>query len=70
MALALLTLEAAGNHAPRDAIDRGIAYLLDRQQPDGRWVGGYFKSIVVPDADKKEDVFATSGVMALSQSRR
>jgi prenyltransferase beta subunit len=67
-ALALLTLEAAGDKAPRDVIDRGIAYLLERQQPDGRWVGGYFKSVVVADSDKKEDVYATSrAALALSQ---
>ncbi len=66
-ALALLTLEAAGDKAPRDVIDRGIAYLLERQQPDGRWVGGYFKSVVVTDPDKKEDVYATSrAALALS----
>lgn len=69
-ALALLTLEAAGDQAPRDVIDRGIAYLLERQQPDGRWVGGYFKSIVVPDTDKKEDVYVTSlAALALAQRR-
>ena len=67
-ALALLTLEAAGDKAPRDVIDRGIAYLLRRQQPDGRWVGGYFKSATVVDPDKKEDVYATSrAALALSQ---
>jgi squalene cyclase len=65
-ALALLTLQAAGDAAPREPIDRGIAYLLRRQQADGRWVGGHFKSIVVPDAEKKEDVYVTSlAVMAL-----
>jgi squalene cyclase len=70
-ALAVLTLQAAGDQAPRDVIDRGIAYLLARQQPDGGWVGGYFKSIVVPDPDKKEDVYATSlAVVTLSQSLR
>jgi squalene cyclase len=70
-ALALLTLEAAGDRAPREVIDRGIAYLLERQQPEGRWVGGYFKSIVVPDTDKKEDVYVTSlAVLALSERRR
>ena len=58
-ALALLTLQA-GAGAPRDAIERGIAYLLERQQADGRWVGGYFKSVVVVDSEKKEDVYATS----------
>jgi squalene cyclase len=70
-ALALLTLEAAGDQAPRDAIDRGIAYLLERQRPEGRWVGGYFKSIVVADTEKKEDVYVTSlAVLALSERRR
>jgi squalene cyclase len=70
-ALALLTLQAAGAEAPRDVIDRGIAYLLGRQQPEGRWVGGYFKSTVVPDTEKKEDVYVTSlAVLALSQRRR
>ncbi len=69
-ALALLTLEAGGDHAPRKAVKRGIAYLLKRQQPDGRWVGGYFKSVLVPDVEKKEDVYATSlAVMALSYRR-
>jgi hypothetical protein len=67
-ALALLTLEAAGDNAPRDAIDRGIASLLERPQPDGRWIGGYFKSVVITDSDKKEDVYATSrAALALSQ---
>ena len=68
-ALALLTLEAAGDSASRPAIGRGIAYLLSRQQPDGRWVGGHFKSVVVADSEKKEDVYVTSlAVVALSES--
>src|SRR5262249_55706010 len=46
--LALLTLQAAGDRAPRDVLERGIGYLLGRQQPDGRWIGGHFKSVVVP----------------------
>ena len=69
-ALALLTLLAAGEQAPREAIDRGISYLLERQQPAGHWIGGYFKSIVVRDAEKKEDVYVTSlAVMALAERR-
>jgi prenyltransferase beta subunit len=69
-ALALLTLQAAGDQAPRDVINRGITYLLDRQQADGRWVGGHFKSIVVVDTEKKEDVYATSlAAVVLSQTR-
>ena len=69
-ALALLTLETVGDRAPRDVIDRGIAYLLGRQQPDGRWVGGYFQSVLPNlDSGKKEDVYATSlAVLALSQN--
>ena len=68
-ALALLTLEAARDAASRRAIDRGIAYLLSRQQADGRWVGGHFKSVVVADSEKKEDVYVTSlAVLALSQA--
>ena len=68
-ALALLTLQAAGDNAPRRAIDRGIAYLLDRQQRDGRWIGGHFKSVVVLDSEKREDVYVTSlAVIAISQS--
>jgi squalene cyclase len=69
-ALALLTLEAAGDKAPRATIDRGIAYLLGRQQADGRWIGGYFKSILPNfDTEKKEDVYVTALiVLALSQS--
>jgi hypothetical protein len=67
-ALALLTLQAAGDKAPSDVVDRGISYLLEHQQADGRWIGGYFKSTVVADADKKEDVYATSrAVLVLSQ---
>ena len=68
-ALALLTLQAAGDRAPRDVIDRGIAYLLGQQQPDGRWIGGYFKSVVMADSEKKEDVYVTSlAIVALTQS--
>ena len=68
-ALALLTLEAAGDKASQPAIDRGLAYLLRRQQPDGRWIGGHFKSIVVVDSEKKEDVYATArAVLALAQT--
>ena len=68
-ALALQTLQAAGDRAPRQAIDRGIAFLLARQQPDGRWIGGHFKSIVVPDAEKKEDVYVSSlAVVVVAQS--
>jgi squalene cyclase len=68
--LALLTLEAAGDRAPREVIERGVAYLLGRQQPDGRWIGGYFKS-VLPDFDteKKEDVYVTAlAILVLSKS--
>jgi squalene cyclase len=68
-ALALLTLEAAGDAASRPAIDLGIAYLLSRQQADGRWIGGHFKSVVVDDSEKKEDVYVTSlAVVALLQN--
>jgi Squalene-hopene cyclase C-terminal domain/Prenyltransferase and squalene oxidase repeat len=68
-ALALLTLEASGDATSRDAIGRGIAWLLSRQQPDGRWNGGYFKSIVVVDSEKKEDVYVTAlAVVALAQA--
>ena len=68
-ALALQTLQAAGDRAPRASIDRGIAFLLGRQQRDGRWIGGHFKSIVVPDSEKKEDVYVTSlAVVVLTQS--
>jgi hypothetical protein len=67
-ALALLTLQAAGDKAPRDVFDRGIAYLLRRQQPDGRWIGGYFKSMAIVDPDKKEDIYATSlAVVAMTR---
>lgn len=67
-ALALQTLQAAGDRAPRQAIDRGIAYLLARQQADGRWIGGHFKSVVVPDSEKKEDVYVSSlAVVAVAQ---
>ena len=70
-ALALLTLQAAGPRAPRSAIDHGIAYLLDHQQGDGRFIGGYFKSVVIKDPDKKEDVYATSrAALVLSQRLR
>jgi Squalene-hopene cyclase C-terminal domain/Prenyltransferase and squalene oxidase repeat len=68
-ALALLTLEAANEPASGQALDRGIAYLLARQQADGRWLGGYFKSIVVDDSEKREDVYVTSlAVVALAQA--
>jgi hypothetical protein len=68
-ALALLTLQAAGDRAPQPVIQRGIAYLLDRQQPDGRWIGGHFKSVVVVDAKKKEDVYVTArAVLVIAQS--
>lgn len=64
--LALRTLEAAPDPQSAAAIQRGVAYLIAHQQPDGRWIGGYFKSIVVPDSEKKEDVYATSlAVVAL-----
>ena len=67
--LALSTLQAVGDRAPQDVVDRGLAYLLGRQQPDGRWIGGHFKSVVVQDADKKEDMSVTSLAIALlSQS--
>jgi len=59
-ALALMTLNMAGEGAPRQAIDRGIAFLLARQQRDGRWIGGHFKSAAVVDSEKKEDVYVTS----------
>ena len=68
--LALSTLQAAGDQAPRDVVDRGMAYLLDRQQPDGRWIGGHFKSVVVQDTEKKEDLSVTSLVIALLSPAR
>ena len=69
-ALALLTLQAAGDKGEQDSIQRGIAFLLDRQQPDGRWIGGFFKSEIVADTEKKEDVYTTSlAIIALTQSR-
>lgn len=68
-ALALLTLQAGGADASRRPIERGIGYLLSRQQGDGRWIGGHFKSIVVLDSEKREDVYVTSlAVLAISQS--
>jgi hypothetical protein len=68
-ALALLTLEAAGDRAPRDVIERGLTYLLGRQQPDGRWIGGYFKSVLADfDTEKREDVYVTAlAILALSR---
>lgn len=63
--LALATLQAAGGQAPRDVVQRGMTYLLDRQQPDGRWIGGHFKSVVVQDSEKKEDLSLTSLVITL-----
>jgi squalene-hopene/tetraprenyl-beta-curcumene cyclase len=71
-ALALMTLQAAGDRAPRRPIERGIAYLLARQQADGRWIGGHFKSIVVADSEKREDVYVTAlaaAVLAQSAAR-
>lgn len=68
--LALSTLQAAGNHAPRDVVDRGTAYLLGRQQPDGRWIGGHFKSVLVPDTEKREDGSVTAlAIVLLSPPR-
>jgi squalene-hopene cyclase-like protein len=68
-ALALLTLQATGDGSERAAVGRGIAYLLGRQQPDGRWIGGFFHSEIVIDSEKKEDVYTTSLViLALAQS--
>jgi len=70
-ALALRTLEATPDTESKAAIERGIAYLLSRQQPDGHWVGGHFKSIVVPDSEKKEDVYVSSlAVVALLEVRK
>jgi squalene cyclase len=67
--LALSTLQAAGDRAPGDVIARGTAYLLGRQQPDGRWIGGHFKSVVIQDTEKKEDMSVTSlAIVLLSQS--
>jgi squalene cyclase len=63
--LALLTLKAAGDRAPADVFDRGVSYLLGRQQPDGRWIGGHFRSVVVPDTIKKEDFFTTAYAIVL-----
>ena len=69
--LALLTLQAVGDRAPADVIDRGTGYLLRRQQPDGRWIGGYFKSVLPNfDSEKKEDVYVTSlAILTLSHGR-
>jgi squalene-hopene cyclase-like protein/prenyltransferase/squalene oxidase-like repeat protein len=64
-ALALLTLQAAGDRGDRGAVQRGVAYLLRRQQPDGRWIGGFFKSEIVADSEKKEDVYTTSLVIVV-----
>jgi prenyltransferase beta subunit len=68
-ALALLTLQSAGDRGEGAAVQRGIAYLLRRQQPDGRFIGGFFKSEIVVDSEKKEDVYTTSLViLVLAQS--
>jgi len=68
-ALALLTLQAVGGQSEPEAIRRGIVYLLKHQQPDGRWIGGFFKSEIVIDTEKKEDVYTTSlAIVALTQS--
>ena len=48
-----------------DTLGRAHAYLLARQQPDGRWIGGHFKSVVVQDTEKKEDLSVTSLVIPL-----
>lgn len=63
--LAVLTLQAANDKSEREAIQRGIAYLLRRQQPDGRWLGGFFKSEIVEDSEKKLDLYVTSRAIAL-----
>ena len=69
-ALALLTLQAAGGPGDQEAIRRGIGYLRGRQQPDGHWIGGFFKSEIVADTEKKEDVYVTSlAIVALTQAR-
>lgn len=68
-ALAVLTLQAANDTGEQETIQRGIKYLLEHQQPDGRWLGGFFKSEIVLDKEKKEDIYATSlAIVALTQS--
>ena len=72
-ALAVLTLQAVSAQEEREAIQRGIAYLLRRQQPDGHWIGGFFNSDIVKNSEKKEDIYLTSIIIVLldqSQSSR
>lgn len=69
-ALALLTLQAVHSRSEKEAIGRGLRYLLERQRPDGSWFGGFFKSEFVPDHEKKEDIYATSlAIVALTQNQ-
>jgi squalene/oxidosqualene cyclase-like protein len=51
-AWALLTLQQAAPERGREAIERGLAFLLDRQLPDGTWphdaaVGVFFNTAVL-----------------------
>lgn len=68
-ALALLALQALGRPEDSDAVDRGVAFLIAAQRPDGSWDGGDFP-IANPRYVKKEHVAATALAVAALQAAR
>ena len=63
-ALALQALLNCTSASARQALNRGIYWLIKRQRPDGSWNGGYFP-VPVSEYKKKEDMFCTSSVLIL-----
>jgi squalene cyclase len=61
-ALMLSALLYANPESSKSARQKGMAYLLDHQRPDGSWEGGFFP-IENKRQPKKEYVFATSRAM-------
>ena len=61
-ALMLNALTGYDDLDSRISITAGTQYLLEQQQPDGRWDGGFFP-IANQRYEKREDVFATARAM-------
>jgi len=54
--LALYSLLISPNENNKNTIEKGIGYLLNQQEDDGHWNGGFF----VNWPNKKEDIYVTS----------
>ncbi len=59
-ALALQACLSTGLGPASETVQRGTAWLLGRQRPDGSWDGGFFPTPADYRTVKREDVYATA----------